>query len=82
MKTVTVLEGQTIWDIAMQEYGNHLCVFTLRDDNLFAIQDLNASIPSGYTLKIRTDLGTVIGARFKIAKHYADNGIKVISNAL
>lgn len=81
MTTVEVLEGQTIFDIAMQEYGNHLCVFTLREDAPFLIPDLNALLTPCQLVRIRTDLSQVPDARVKLVAHYKKNSIKVISNA-
>ena len=81
-KYTAVIDGQTIFDVAMQEYGNHLCVFILQKDNLFWISDLNSVLIGQTQLKIRKNLAEVEGARPKIVAHYATNGIKVISNAL
>ena len=48
-------EGQTIWDIAVQEYGDVTMAWTIVKDNDNQLADLNASIVPGTELKIRKE---------------------------
>jgi hypothetical protein len=54
-KTITVQEGQNIYDIAVQEYGGVDAVEYLQTDNPTKIQNLNATIAVGDTLLIRKE---------------------------
>ena len=50
VKTVKVLDGQTIWDIAIQEYGSIEAIFQLMQDN----SSLSLAVPlvGGVLLKL------------------------------
>lgn len=68
-KNITVLERQTIWDVAIQEYGSAQAVFQLLIDNNKII-DLNADITAGEALKIKSDAIEVKIQREFEARHY------------
>lgn len=52
-KIITVLNGQTIWNIALQEYGSGVAgVFKIIQDNGLTI---NSELESGQRLRIRQD---------------------------
>ena len=72
MKTITVQDRQTIWDIAMQEYGSVEGVFELIDDNPGLTIDSN--LTGGQLLKIKSapvDIATL--------NYMQQNGIKPVS---
>jgi len=48
-------EGQTIFDIAIQEYGDVMMIWILLDDNLATITDLNTDLVPGAELNIRKE---------------------------
>lgn len=76
-KTITVQEGQNIYDIAVQEYGGVDAVHLLQTDNPTKINDLNAVITVGDTLLIRKE-ATV--ERPVYMRELRKRSIKVISN--
>lgn len=51
-KTVQILDRQTIWDIAIQEYGSVDGVFKLMNDNPEKVPSLDANLIPGDFLKI------------------------------
>jgi hypothetical protein len=51
MKIVTIVQGQSIWDIAIQEYGSVTSVFDFIADNGFA-DGLNTLLTPGQKVKI------------------------------
>jgi hypothetical protein len=51
MKIVTIVEGQNIWDISIQEYGSVTSVFDFIADNGFA-DGLNTNLTPGQKVKI------------------------------
>ena len=53
---LTVSEGQSIYDLAVQVYGGVDGVFALRDDNPTLIADLNTDLVVGWQLNIRKDV--------------------------
>lgn len=48
-------EGQSIWDIAVQEYADPMAVWTVLKDNPGTLTDLNTDLTPGMQLKIRVD---------------------------
>jgi len=54
-KTIYTLSGQTIWDIAVQEYGTLEAVFQLQGDNALVIPDLNTVLTPGTALVIQIE---------------------------
>lgn len=52
MYIVKIEEGQTIWDIAIQEYGDVLMAWAILEDNA-TLTDLNDDLAPGTELKIR-----------------------------
>lgn len=53
MKKVVVQQGQSLYDIAMQEYSGPQGVFWLQQDNPAEIPDLDFDPPTGTVLYIR-----------------------------
>lgn len=68
-KNITVLERQTIWDVAIQEYGSAQAVFYLLADNNRA-NVLNANITTGEVLKIKSEAIEVKIQREFELRHY------------
>lgn len=70
-------EGQTIWAIALQEYGGLDGVYLLQADNPDIIRDLNAALDAGTSLKIRTSITKNEVENYDIAQHFRENGVRV-----
>ncbi|MEZ5017339.1 MAG: hypothetical protein R2800_09830 [Flavipsychrobacter sp.] len=75
--TITSEEGQTIYDIAMQEYADYVGVYVLMKDNA-VITDLNHNLAPGTKLLIRQspDVNDK-----ELMEHFRANKIKVNSRA-
>lgn len=54
-RTIRSEAGQTIWDIAIQEYGDVMMAWTILEDNATIFPDLNTDPPPNSELNIRTD---------------------------
>ncbi|WP_053405185.1 hypothetical protein [Persicobacter sp. CCB-QB2] len=53
MRTIETVKGQTIYDLAVQEYGNVEAAFLIvEDNNLYGI-DVAASLPVKQKIQIR-----------------------------
>lgn len=76
-KQVEVFEGQTLIDIAIQEYGCYEGVMLLLKDNAIRIaDDLNA----GLVLMVRDEVPELNAINRAVAAFYKANGIKVNTN--
>ena len=53
MKQINVQQGQTIWDLAIQYYGDIQAVFWILEDNVRL--GLNSSLIAGSSINIRTN---------------------------
>ncbi len=53
--TIHIEEGQSIWDIAIQEYGDPMEAWTILEDNPATLTDLNTDLTPAMLLKIRVD---------------------------
>lgn len=53
MRIIEVQHGQSIWDIALQEYGSVEAVFTLISDNPDVLTDLDVDLMPGQKLLIK-----------------------------
>ena len=53
MRQIITVKGQTLFDIAVQEYGNAEAVFQIIQDN--NLDNMN-ELPSGYTMPVEADL--------------------------
>lgn len=69
MKLVTTLEQQTVFDLALQEYGSAEAVFDLLLDN--STLTLDTELISGRKLVISRDPSEV-----NVVNNYIDNSIK------
>lgn len=77
MKTVAIQDGQTIYDLALQEYGCIEGVMLLMEDNSDLVPDLNADPVAGSLFQIREDDPIIdVVAR----DYYADNDIHPCSS--
>ncbi len=75
MERTTVIEGQTIWDITLQQYGSVEGIFELLDANT-QLDSINANILPGMQLvtsgeKLDTD----------VAGYYQNNHVIVVSGS-
>ena len=75
MYSIIVEDGQTLLDIANQEYGDSAGLYYLLQDNP-ALLRMDADVVTGTTLSIR-DIGTVSGFNDDIRTFMKNNGIKV-----
>jgi hypothetical protein len=76
MKTIQVLPRQTLWDIAIQEYGSVMGAPLIVKDN-----KLNGYMPTltpGQTLKIRVPVAGA-GVDVAIARYYDERKLKPVS---
>lgn len=55
MYIVTVEEGQTIWDVAIQVYGDAMMAWQLMKDNTGIIADLNTDLTAAMKLNVQVD---------------------------
>jgi len=65
---IKVEDNQSIWDIAVQEYGNPECIWQLVDDNPSVITSLNVKLVPGSYLNVQKDKSVVNGYRPEVAK--------------
>lgn len=75
-RVITVLKEQTIWDIAVQEYGSAEGVFQLMEDNP-EVTGLDAVLTVGQLLKIKT-----APLEQSILNFYQDNDLHPVTGAL
>ncbi|MFM2385677.1 MAG: hypothetical protein RL660_434 [Bacteroidota bacterium] len=52
--TILTEAGQSIWDIAIQEYGDASAVWHILDDNPTLVPDLNVVLDVGSAVEIQT----------------------------
>jgi hypothetical protein len=55
MYTVNIEEGQTIWDVAIQVYGDVFMAWQLVKDNAGVLVDLNTDLVPGMVLNVLVD---------------------------
>ncbi|MEY4927425.1 MAG: hypothetical protein RI894_1861 [Bacteroidota bacterium] len=75
--SIIVADGQTIWAIAIQEYGGLDGVYLLQTDNPDIIRDLNEVLEAGAVLKIRANISKTDVENFDIAQHFRENGVRI-----
>lgn len=63
-KIVVVQHGQSIWDIALQEYGSVEAVFKLQEENSEFIPNLDVDLKAGQKLLITTPVNNSAVANF------------------
>lgn len=71
MKKVVIAQSQTIYDIAIQEYGSVDAVFSLAADNPTVVTNLNDALAPGTTVYIKTPATDP-----KVLKFFTDNKIQ------
>lgn len=75
MDQTTVIQGQTIWDIALGQYGSIEGVFALLDQNP-QLLDINANLHPGMQLNTRGEkLDT------EVVGYYVNNHVIVVSGS-
>ena len=79
---VEILDGQTIFDIAKQEYGNVECVWQLVDDNPAVITSLNVALVPGSKLNIQADKTKVVGYAKEVVEYLKVRGSKLAGGNL
>ena len=56
MKIIEVIQGQSLVDISVQEYGTAEAMFVILEDNpLLVLEDLTDEVPMGTMLRIREE---------------------------
>lgn len=78
-KEVTVLTGQTLYDIAVQEYGHTEGLFLLLEDNDGVIDDLGETPEAGTNLLVRLEVPELSDDNRAIAAEFARREQKVVS---
>lgn len=76
MKSIKALEGQTIYDIAIKEYGCFEGVFVVCEDNGLSL--VSELIP-GQTILIREPVPELTDTNVQIASYFAVNKVGVNS---
>lgn len=71
MKSIVVEDRQSIYDIAIQEYGGVEGVFSLLKDNPGLTDGLNTRLTAGAKLKVKSPAVNV-----QVLNYYTENGIK------
>ena len=74
---IIVADGQSIWAIAVQEYGGLDGVYLLQADNPDIVRDLNETLEAGAVLKIRKSIAKSDVENYDIAQHFRENGVRV-----
>lgn len=72
-----VMRGQTIWDLAIQEYGSVEGVFLLIQDNADQLDSLDDDLVPGQVLRIATP-----PTDRDMASYYASNHLHPVSGLL
>lgn len=57
MSSYTIQDGQTLFDIAIEVYGDVASVFWLLDDNREVLASLTAPLVAGLTVQVRDEVG-------------------------
>jgi hypothetical protein len=73
-KTILTASGQTIMDIALQEYGRCDDVFLLNIDNP-EVKSLNQVLAPGTKLKIRLNEGNQVSFQFEVTQTKINSGL-------
>jgi hypothetical protein len=79
MKTVIVVEGQTIYDIAIKEYGGYEGVFILLEDNSL---DLTTVLTAGDKILVRNVVPELTDNNVLIADYFKANRLNPNSGYL
>lgn len=53
---INIEQGQTIWDVAIQEYGDVMKAWIVLEDNSGVLTDLNTDLLPSMKLNIRTEI--------------------------
>lgn len=72
--TILTEVGQTLLDVAVQEYGDASSVVMLMQDNATALPDINADLAPGTALSIRS---TPEVADAELMSYFRQNKIRV-----
>jgi hypothetical protein len=81
MKEVTLLTGQTLYDVAVQEYGHTDGIWLLLEDNPGIVSDLSSVPAPGTVVNIRLQVPELSADNQAIAAEFARRGQKVASGA-
>lgn len=73
-KIVYVATGQSLQDIAIQEYGCYDAVFELYYDNEDVLEFLNEMPAPGTPLKIRSNVPNITSDNQSFAKYFSEKG--------
>lgn len=76
-KRVTVMRGQTIWDLAIQCYGRVDGVILLLEDNADQLDSLNNDLTAGQQLQVRS-----APLDRDVVAYYEDNDLHPVSGEL
>lgn len=74
---INIEQGQTIWDVAIQEYGDAMKAWIVLEDNSGVLTDLNTDLLPSMKLNIRTEIE--IEDR-ELMKYFRTNKIHVNCN--
>jgi hypothetical protein len=73
MKEIVATYGQTIYDIAILEYGCYEGIFILMEDNQL---DLTSILTPGHKLKIRTEIPRLNETNLSVKYSFQTSGIR------
>lgn len=71
---IIVQDGQTVWDLAIQQYGGVEGVFNLIKDNPGVIAGVDSQLAAGTELKVKSD-----PVNTDVLAYYTENEIKPAS---
>lgn len=80
-KQLPLLTGQTLYDVAVQEYGHSDGLWLLLEDNPGIVSDLSSVPAPGTVLNIRLQVPELSATNRAIAAEYARNRQRVVSGA-
>ena len=84
MKIITVTEGQNIYDISLQEYGDMSGAVLIIQDNPSLLKSFNTLLKGGFKLKINTEkiIRKDIVLFYRKREHRINTGEKVNSGGI
>lgn len=74
---INIEQGQTIWDVAIQEYGDAMKAWIVLEDNSGVLTDLNTDLLPSMKLNIRTEIEV---EDRELMKYFRTNKIHVNCN--
>lgn len=74
MNSIKVFEGQTIYDIVIQEYGCFEAIFLLLEDN--SSLNIDSELTAGQSLNIRSEVPEITADNINVIQYFKTKNIK------